>query len=254
MSNKRGHVMTNLKQILYQSMPNQIFLTSGLEQYGIGRKDVYAYKKNGWIEAIGSGAFIKKGVKPELISGITAIQTQTPYKLHIGGRYALDQYYNVRHFVRDSLKIELFTSERKSLPKWFRDTFKGQYVLVNTSFLPDNLGVLTQKINGLQVNVSSPERALLELLYVSDMATKEAYQIFELMTVLKPNLLNDLLAQCKSVMVKRLFMYLASQTGYSWFKKLEKDKIDLGSGVRVIDKTGYFDKEYKIIVDKITEV
>lgn len=245
--------MTNLKQILYQSMPNQIFLTSGLEKYGIGRKDVYAYKKNGWIETIGVGAFIKKGIKPELISGINAMQFQTSYKLHIGGRYALDQYYNVRHFVRDDLKLELFTSERKSLPTWFKNTFKKQYTLVNTSFLPSYLGVITQEINGLNLKISSPERALLEMLYVSDVTTQEAYQIFELMTVLKPGILNELLIQCKSIRIKRLFMYLATQTGYSWVKKLDKDKIDFGSGVRVIDKTGYFNKEYNIIVDKVTE-
>ena len=74
-----------------------------------------------------------------------------------------------------------------------------------------------------------------------------------MMTVLKPSVLNELLIQCKSVKVKRLFMYLATRAGYSWVAKLDKDKIDFGSGVRVIDKTGYFDKEYNIIVDKVTE-
>lgn len=245
--------MTNLKQLLYQSMPNQIFLTSGLEKYGIGRKDVYAYKKNGWIESIGIGAFIKKGIKPELTSGINAVQTQTSYKLHIGGQYALDYYYNARYFVRDNLKPELFTSERKPLPMWFRNTFEKQYVMVNTSFLPDNVGFQEYEVNGLKLKVSSQERALLEMLYVSDITTKETYQIFELMTVLKPIVLNELLIQCKSVRVKRLFMYLATQTGYPWVKKLDKNKIDFGSGVRVIDKTGYFNKEYNIVVDKVTE-
>ena len=159
----------------------------------------------------------------------------------------------MRHFVRDNLKPELFTSERKPLPMWFRNTFEQQYLVVNTSFLPDNVGFQEYEIDGLKIKVSSQERALLEMLYVSDVTTQEAYQIFELMTVLKPGILNELLIQCKSIRIKRLFMYLATQTGYSWVKKLDKDKIDFGSGVRVIDKTGYFNKEYNIIVDKVTE-
>lgn len=245
--------MTNLKQLISSAPLKMIFLSLWFEKNGISSKSVYDHKKYGWLDVVGRGAFIKKGVEPELTSGINAVQTQTTYKVHIGGRYALDQYYNVRHFVRDNLKPVLFTSERKPLPMWFRNTFEQQYLVVNTSFLPDNVGFQEYEVDGLKLKVSSQERALLEMLYVSDITTKEAYQIFEMMTVLKPGVLNELLIQCKSVKVKRLFMYLATRAGYSWVAKLDKDKIDFGSGVRVIDKTGYFDKEYNIIVDKVTE-
>lgn len=46
-------------------------------------------------------------------------------------------------------------------------------------------------------------------------------------------------------------MYLASKTEYPWTKKIDQNKINFGSGIRVIDKTGYYNKEYNIIVDKI---
>lgn len=245
--------MINLKQLISVAPLKMIFLSSWFEKNGISSKSIYNHKKNGWLDVIGRGAYIKKGIEPELIAGINAVQAQTSYKMHIGGRYALDQYYNVRHYLRQNTEVELFSSERTPLPQWFRDTFENKYFQIRTSFLPDDLGFQEHDVDGLKIKVSSPERALLEMLYVSNITTLEAYQIFEMMTVLKPTLLNDLLAQCKSVRVKRLFMYLASQTGYSWFKKLEKDKIDFGSGVRVIDKTGYFNKEYNIIVDKVTE-
>lgn len=245
--------MTNLKQLISSTPLKMIFLSSWFEKNGISSKSVHDHKKYGWLDVIGRGAFIKKGIEPELIAGINAVQTQTSYKLHIGGRYALDQYHNVRHYLRNDTKMELFSSEQKPLPQWFRDTFKNKYIRIRTSFLPDDLGFQEYVLDGLKLKISSPERALLEMLYVSDISTKEAYQIFESMTVIKPNLLNDLLIECKSVKIKRLFMYLASQTGYSWVKKLHKDKIDFGSGVRVIDKTGYFNKEYNIIVDRITE-
>lgn len=245
--------MTNLKQLISTTPLKMIFLSSWFEQNKISSKSVYDHKQYGWLDSIGRGAFIKRGIRPEITAAISAIQYQTPYTLHIGGLYALDTYHNLRHFLRNNLKPELFTSERKPLPLWFRNTFNDTYILTCTSFLPNTLGIEEYEDNGLKLKISSPERALFEMLYTQNISTTEAYQIFELMTVLRPNLLNSLLQQCTSIKVKRIFMYLASQTGYPWFQKLDTNKINLGSGVRVIDKTGRFNKEYNIVIDQIAE-
>lgn len=245
--------MTNLKHIISTTPLNMIFLSSWLEKQNISAKSIYDHKKYGWLDSINRGAFIKNGIKPTLLAAISAIQYQTDYNLHIGGYYALDQYHNIRHFIRQNLKVKLFTSERQSLYKWFQNTFKSEYILSNTSFLSDDIGIQEIEIDGLKIKISTPERAFLEMLYSDKATTKESYQILEMMPVLKPDLLTNLLTQCKSVKVKRLFMYLASQTGYSWFYKIDKNKINLGSGVRVIDKDGKFNKEFKIIINQITE-
>lgn len=243
--------MTNLKQLILSTPLHTIFLSSWLKKQHISAKSVHDHKRYGWLDAVGNGAFIKKGIEPGLTPGISAVQTQTSYKLHIGGGYCLDLYHNVRQYLRFNQKAELFTSERKPLPKWFRDTFKDEYLLVRTSFLPDSLGCQEYVDNELKLEISSLERALLEMLYLSNRTTQEYYQIFELIPVLRPVLLNELLIGCNSIRVKRLFMYLASKTEYPWAKKIAKDKINFGSGVRVIDKKGYYNKEYNIIVDKI---
>ncbi|MCF6194867.1 MAG: type IV toxin-antitoxin system AbiEi family antitoxin domain-containing protein, partial [Kangiellaceae bacterium] len=60
--------------------------------------------------------------------------------------------------------------------------------------------------------------------------------------------LNDLLLQCKSIKVKRLFLWLAERQNYAWFKKLDIENLNLGSGKRVIAKGGKLDKEYQITV------
>ena len=245
--------MTNLKHLISTTPLNMIFLGSWLEKQKISAKSIYDHKKYGWLDSLDRGAFIKKGVKPTILAAINAVQYQTDYKLHVGGYYALDQHHHIRHFIRQNLKVELFTLERRSLYKWFQNTFKDQYVLSNTSFLPDDVGVEEIEVDSLKIKVSTSERAFLEMLYTDKLTTKEAYQVLELMTVLKPNLLTDLLAQCKSVKVKRLFMYLASQTGYSWFNKIDNHKINFGSGVRVIDKDGKFNKEFNIVINQLTE-
>ena len=245
--------MTNLKHLISKTPLNMIFLASWLEKQQISAKSIYDHKKYGWLDSLDRGAFIKKGIKPTMLSAVNDMQYQTDYKLHIGGYYALDQYHNIRHFIRQNLKAELFTSERRSLYKWFQNTFKNEYILSKTSFLPDDIGLEEIEVDGLKIKVSTPERAFLEMLYTDNITTREAYQVLELMTVLKPNLITDLLAQCKSVKVKRLFMYLALQTGYSWFNKIDKRQINFGSGVRVIDKNGKFNKEFNIIIDQISE-
>jgi hypothetical protein len=70
------------------------------------------------------------------------------------------------------------------------------------------------------------------------------------MTSLSPKKLNNLLSQCKNIKVKRLFLWLAENHNYAWFKKLEVEKLDLGSGKRVIAEDGKLDKKYLITVPK----
>lgn len=245
--------MTNLKQIIAKTPLNIVFLSSWLEKQGIKPKSIFDHKKYGWLEAIGRGAFIKSGTKPDVLGGVNAIQYQTTYDLHIGGKFVLDNYHNVRQYLRNNQPLELFSGERKDIPKWFSNTFVGSYKLKKTSFLPTNIGLEEKEIAGIKLKISSPERALLEMLQnvPEQNSSQEAYQIFELMTVMKPELLNKLLQVCQSVKVKRLFMYFASKTSYPWVNKL--DKIDLGSGVRIIDKTGKYDKMYNLIINDMEE-
>lgn len=84
-------------------------------------------------------------------------------------------------------------------------------------------------------------------------STVEAYQILELLPTMRPRLLMELLTQCKSIKVKRLFLYLASKTKHDWYDSLDISKINVGSGVRIIDKTGVYDRQFNIIVEKLGE-
>ena len=242
--------MSNLKYVLTTSPIEMIFTTTWFEQNGISSKSVFDHKMYGWIDSIGRGAYIKKGVKPNLTAAISALQTQNNYKISLGGLYSLDEYQGIRHYLRDGLKPQLFTNENKLLPSWFVRTFKGSYDFFNTSFLPDDIGIEERNWNGLKVKISGTERALLEMLYAESVTTTEAFQIMELVTVLKSSLMNELLEQCKSIKVKRLFLFLASQTGYAWYNNLNRS-IDLGSGVREIDKGGSYNKEFNIVVNKV---
>jgi hypothetical protein len=59
---------------------------------------------------------------------------------------------------------------------------------------------------------------------------------------------NELLAACKSLKVKRLFLFLGSRYQYPWFEQLDRSAIDLGKGKRLIVRGGRYDREFRITV------
>jgi tRNA-binding EMAP/Myf-like protein len=61
-----------------------------------------------------------------------------------------------------------------------------------------------------------------------------------------------LLENCNSIKVKRLFLFLAESYQHPWLKKINRAKIDLGQGKRVIVKGGKLDSKYQITVTNET--
>ena len=106
------------------------------------------------------------------------------------------------------------------------------------------------EVEQTQIYVSTPEKAILECLYLTpgmiDMV--ECFHVLEGLVNLQPKLINELLFQCESVKVKRLFLYMAEKAGHQWFKYLKQDNINLGSGSRMIAENGMFDSKYLITV------
>ncbi|WP_420935359.1 type IV toxin-antitoxin system AbiEi family antitoxin domain-containing protein [Alteromonas sp. A081] len=100
------------------------------------------------------------------------------------------------------------------------------------------------------VYFSCPEKALLELLVdLPDAVSFEhADELIQGLVNLSPRKLDTLLKACKSVKVKRLFFWLAKRQAYPWFDKLNVEDYDLGSGKRVVAKSGKLDTDYLITV------
>ena len=81
----------------------------------------------------------------------------------------------------------------------------------------------------------------------------EVFELMEGLNNLRPALVQSLLEACRSVKVKRLFLYLADKAGHDWFNCLDLKKIDLGSGKRSIVKDGVYVSKYQITVPKELE-
>jgi hypothetical protein len=80
----------------------------------------------------------------------------------------------------------------------------------------------------------------------------EANYIMGGLPSLRPALLQQLLEGCKSIRVKRLFLYMTENHIHAWVERLKPSSIDFGKGKREIIKGGKLDKKYKIVVPELS--
>lgn len=102
----------------------------------------------------------------------------------------------------------------------------------------------------MTLQLSAPEQAWLELLATvpKDVSLEHADQILQGLTALSPHKLTQLLGDCRSVKVKRLFFWLADRQRHAWRRSLEPKSFMLGNGKRVLVHGGKLDPTYLITV------
>ncbi len=98
--------------------------------------------------------------------------------------------------------------------------------------------------------MSSAERAIMEQIQLAGTNDDidHVLQLMEGLTTLRPGVVQYLLENCRSIKVKRVFLWSAEKTGHEWFQRLELSRIKLGNGKRQIYKGGRFNRKYGITV------
>ncbi|MFT4741069.1 MAG: putative transcriptional regulator of viral defense system [Marivirga sp.] len=244
---------TKLRTLFKNIHQGNVITVPLLEKLNISDDLRSYYLESGWLEPIGRGAYKKPDDLIDWLGAVSAMQEQLEIKVHVGALSALSlQGYS--HYLRVSKeKLFLFLPHRESLPKWFMDYhWEVEISQKATSFLPENIGIKKTEINQFNIKVSSPERAILECLYLAPnkMDLVECFKIFEGLVNLKPKLITELLLACNSVKVKRLFLYMAEKANHQWFQFIKIDKVDIGSGRRMISKKGVYINKYLISIPK----
>lgn len=211
------------------------------------------YRTAGWLEAIGQGAYKRVGDSVDWLGGLYAIQTQDRLDVHVGARTALGMQGQGHYLELNATIAQLFAPLKTNLPAWFKKhEWDVQPELHRTDFLPNNLGLVEVEHKLFAVKVSGSTRAIMECLYLAPehFDLVEAFQIMEGQATLRPATVQSLLEQCKSVKVKRLFLFMAEKAGHAWFKHLDITKIDLGRGKRSLADGGVYVAKYQITVPK----
>lgn len=244
---------SKLKKLFSLLKPGKVVTASWLEGFGISRGLQKYYLESGWLEALGRGAYIKPGDNIAWHGALNAIQEQTNTRIHVGGLTALALQGFGHYFRIGKETIYLFSSRKEKLPKWFTDyNWNAEIVHKRTTFLPGELGLKGIEITQNTVLTSLPERAIMECLFVAPqiMDLTECYHLFEGLVNLKPKLVTELLINCNSVKVKRLFLYMADKANHQWFQFLDLKKVDLGTGNRMLVEKGVYQAKYLISVPK----
>jgi len=227
-----------------------------LQVKGYERSTIDYYIRSGKLENVGRGVYRRPGPPLKWEHIIYSLQ-ELGYMLHIGGQSALDLqgYAHYLAIGREGKVVTLFGKDK--LPAWVN---KISDIIQFAAFpqktfakLPENS--LTTHTFGhwdWELKISTVELALFELLSrvkdESDFSVADKY--FESATILRPELVNALLHASTHIQTKRLFLWFADKHAHQWNRNIDRNKIDLGNGKRVIIKGGTLDKTYNITVPR----
>ncbi|WP_439541391.1 type IV toxin-antitoxin system AbiEi family antitoxin domain-containing protein [Hyphomicrobium sp.] len=259
-----------LKSLLQTVPPGFLVDSRWLAARKIRRSSVHDYAKRGWLEHVTHGLY-RRPTHTEAAAGselqdwrilVLSLQKVMDYSIHVGGMTALQQR-GYSHYLRLGGSEPVFLYGER-IPSWIKKAptsarlslrslklFDGSTLGVDRepNFEAETPSTLTPWWNW-PLQTSSPERAILEAL--DELPEHESFHsidvAFESLTTLSPKKLSALLAQCKSVKVKRLFFVFADRHAHTWRKHVQPKSVDLGAGDRSLVKGGKLHTQYRITV------
>ena len=240
---------------LYQILPEGVVApASWLTQQGYSLQLLYQYVKSGWLQKVSRGSYVIGKGDISWQGGVLGLQKLGNMEFYVGGITSLNLQGYAHYLPMGDAELIYLYGAKKS-PAWFSSIeFKQKIICLKKPFFAD-VGVkkIPSNIKDWEIVVSTPERAIFELLYQVKPDGVEftfAAEIFEGLTTLRPSLLNELFELCNNIRTKRVFLFLASYFGHPWFNHLNTQNLELGSGRMQVVKDGVFDNRYLITVPK----
>lgn len=245
---------SKINQILTKWLPGDVHTLRWFEENGVSQRVAYGYSESHAIQKIGAGAFSLPDDELSWLGAVRAMQQELHLPVHVGARTALELHgaaHNVAKIAYPTITV--IASKKVNAPQWVcSNDWHAELSFKRSSLIEGEQSLTDFSSNKLKIKISTREQAILELIDSLDLSqsfeTAENY-LSALMT-LRPPLVQELLARCTSIKVKRVFLYLADKMEMQFYPKLALDEIDLGSGKRVVVKGGKFDTKYKITVPR----
>jgi hypothetical protein len=261
---------------LQRSLPEGLIVDAAwLERHGYSRALRKKYVTRGWLDQVVRGVYRRPAPKLQenlrWQAVVISLQTLLGRPYTVGGRTALELQGFAHYLSGRQREIHLYGVGKP--PSWLSKLhLENQFVLHNADrlFRGDarrsrasksgrDLGKdFLQRTYTTQpwgqwewpLTLSSPERAILELL--DEIPQYETFHqadvLMEGLRNLSPRRLRTLLVACRSVKVKRLFLWFAERHQHAWLKKLDRKDVDLGQGKRMLVKGGKLDPKFQITV------
>lgn len=163
--------------------------------------------------------------------------------LHVAGKTAL-AWHGVRHNLAYRETVVLWSDQQARLPAWLNGVVRVRYRVAHifAPELPAGLGLVPLAGGHPDLPVSTPERALLELLSETGSfeGLEEVRQLVESTRNLRLPLLDQLLGHLTRIKVVRLAALLASEFDLPWASLAQEHSRRLGGGRRwvAVGRTG----------------
>jgi hypothetical protein len=222
---------TKLNTFYRETAPGAPVTSQDLATLGISADLAVHYVRAGWLVRLARGVFSRSNDTLALHPSLVLLQRRID-GLHVGGKSALD-WYGVRQYLSQQPRLHLYGWAAARLPDWFTERFPAEYHRKRLfDERPNALlhaGAFEQRSSAPQV--SSPERALLEML--SDVGVRqplvEARELAESTYSLRADVLRELLQHCTSVKTVRLCLQLGRELSLPWAAKLDPAQLPTGS-------------------------
>lgn len=260
---------------LERELPEGLLVDAAwLEAQGYSRSLRSQYVSAGWLEQPARGVFRRSRGSLSWEQVVISLQAILHLPVSVGGRTALD-LQGYAHYLSHSQRVIHLYSDKK-LPGWVTKLPTGPKFQYHnrTRFLPE-IDRQTDKVSisasvtdnskstqpgALRITrwgqwdwplvLSTPERAILEL--IDELPNKETFHLVDVtmegLVNISPRRMQKLLESATSIKVKRLFFFFADRHHHRWLDHIERKKIDLGKGKRMLVKGGKLDPNYQITV------
>lgn len=260
---------------LERTLPEGLLVDAAwLERHGYYRSLRSQYVAAGWLEQPARGVFRRPRGSVGWEQTVISLQTLLEFPVSVGGRTALELQGYAHYLSQSHNSIHLYSD--KKLPTWiYKLNIENLFVAHNRRrFLPEidcsqniySLSEVSLADNELLLQsalrithwgqwawpfvLSAPERAILELL--DELPQNESFHLVDVtmegLVNISPRRMQSLLEQTSSIKVKRLFFFFADRHQHRWLKHINREKVNLGKGKRMLVNGGKLDPEYQITV------
>ena len=252
-----------INRLLIEWLPGDVHSLRWFSERNVSQNLAYQYAKRGTLQRIGHGIYQRTGEKVNWLGGVRLLQEELQKAFYVSGRTALELEGHAHYAPLGKAPVVFLTTyEKHRLPVWFKKAnFGCDFHIVDSKLFADKFFAKNKsKIldeytseTGFKIKISCRELAIMELLNILDLShsfeTAENYMSG--LVGMRKSVLQPLLENCRSVKVKRLFLYLAERIGHSYIEQIDVTKIDLGKGKRQLVKVNAkLDKKYQITVPK----
>jgi len=257
-------VNSQRRKDVFRLIPEGALVTRNwLQDHELSNHAIDNLLKSNQLSTVKNGIYKREGSIVDWGDVVYFLQRAQDTDLTIGGITALE-LQKLSHYLAFSNKKTVHLYGKDAVPNWLnRATDTANFIKHSlgdllgqpvTQTLQDQLYNFTKAFSWKStkegLRMSTPERAILEVLneVPAKISFEHADELMQGLTTLSPRALQQLLEIFDNVKVRRLFFYFAEKQNHPWLAKLNRTKLDFGSGNRVIAKGGRLNKKYQITV------